>query len=129
MATTTDERDHAGGFGVVDPFARVFAAVSTELGAVADATMWALDDARLSRRLGEALAAQAAADELVARLVGEVDDRDLGRQCGASSTRAHLVASFRMSRRAAGETVARARGFGSGPYPAVLLLHYCSVDD
>ncbi len=54
MATATDERDHPGGFGVVDPFARVFAAVSTE-----------------------------------------------------------LVASYRMSRRAAGETVARARGFGA----------------
>ncbi len=113
MATTTDERDHTGGFGLVDPFARAFAAVSTELGAVADATTWALDDARLSRRLGEALAVQAAADELVARLVGEIDGRDLGRQCGASSTRAHLVATFRMSRRAAGETVARARGFGA----------------
>ncbi len=107
MATTTDERDRTGGFGAGDPFARMLVAVSTEFVAAADAKPWVLDDERLSRRLSEALAVQAAADELVARLVGEVDSRDLGRQAGASSTRAHLVANYRMSRRAAGEAVAR----------------------
>ena len=73
------------------------------------APVWSLDDRRLGYRLGEALAVQAACDELIARLVGQVDDRDLGRLCGASSTRAHLVANFRVSTGAAAGLLAQAR--------------------
>ncbi len=75
----------------------------------ADPPVWSLDDRRLGDRLGEALAVRARADELVARLVGQVDDRDLGRQSGASSTRAHLVSNYRVSTGAAAGLLAQAR--------------------
>ncbi|MEJ7690536.1 MAG: DUF222 domain-containing protein [Nocardioidaceae bacterium] len=74
-----------------------------------DAPVWSLDDARLSRRLGQALAVRARVDELVARLVGHVDERDLGKVAGASSTKAHLVASYRVSGAAAAGLVSQAR--------------------
>ncbi len=75
----------------------------------AEAPVWSLDDRRLEERLGEALAVKASLDELIARLVGQVDDRDLGRQSGASSTRAHLVANYRVSTGAAAGLLAQAR--------------------
>ncbi len=84
-------------------------ALDEDLGKAVDAPVWSLDDARLSRRLGEALAVKARLDELVARLVGEVDERDLGRQCGASSTKAHLVASYRVSGGAAAGLLSQGR--------------------
>ncbi len=67
------------------------------------------DDHRLQTRLGQALAAKASLDELIARLVGQVDQRDLAAVAGASSTRAHLVTSWRMSPGAAAGLVAQAR--------------------
>ncbi|MBA2774420.1 MAG: hypothetical protein H0U36_10315 [Nocardioidaceae bacterium] len=82
-------------------------ALDEDLDKAVDAPVWSLDDARLSMRLGEALAVRARMDELVARLVGEVDGRDLGRQCGASSTKAHLVASYRVSGAAAAGLLSR----------------------
>ena len=48
-------------------------------------------------------------DELLARLVGEADDRGLAGRHGASSTRAHLMATYRMSAGEAGRTVKAAR--------------------
>ncbi|MBA2773993.1 MAG: hypothetical protein H0U36_08105, partial [Nocardioidaceae bacterium] len=54
-------------------------ALDEDLDKAVDAPVWSLDYARLSMRLGEALAVRARMDELVARLVGEVDERDLGR--------------------------------------------------
>ncbi len=74
-----------------------------------DAPAWSLDDRRVQTRLGEALAVRAQLDELVARLVGQVDDRGLGRAGGASSTKAHLVAGYRMSGGAAAGLMAQAR--------------------
>ncbi len=82
----------------------------------ADAPVWSLDDRRLGSRLGEALAVKASVDELIARLVGQVDDRDLGRQGGALSTRAHLVANYRVSTgAAAGSARASPLYVGAGP--------------
>jgi len=85
------------------------AALDDVLAKAVDAPVWSLDDARLSRRLAEALAVRARVDELVARLVGHVDERDLAKVMGASSTKAHLVASYRVSGAAAAGLVSQAR--------------------
>jgi hypothetical protein len=58
-----------------DPFAGVLAGVAEQLGAVVDVPMFGLDDTRLQARLGGVLAVRARVEELVARLVKEVDDR------------------------------------------------------
>ncbi|MDQ3484596.1 MAG: HNH endonuclease [Actinomycetota bacterium] len=92
-----------------DGFGRALAAVDTGLDQLADATVWSLDDARVEARLGQALHAKARLDESIARLVGQVDDRDLARQAGASSTRAHLIATHRLSAGAAAGLVSQAR--------------------
>ena len=84
-------------------------ALDEDLDKAVDAPVWSLDDARLSQRLGEALAVRARVDELVARLVGHVDERDLGAKAGASSTKAHLVAFYRVSGAAAAGLVSQAR--------------------
>ena len=63
--------------GIDDAFGRGFAGVRRELGDLVDTPTWSLDDNRLDTRIGEALAVRAAADELVARLVAEADDRNL----------------------------------------------------
>ncbi len=59
--------------------------------------------------IGDALAIRAAADELVARLVAEADDRNLPHRYGASSTRAHLMTAHRMSAGEAFRTVRTAK--------------------
>ncbi len=74
-----------------------------------DVPTWSLDDARLNDRLAEALSVKAANDELISRLVREVDERDLASKSGASSTRAHLIAAHQMSAAEATRTVATAR--------------------
>jgi hypothetical protein len=84
---------------------------------LADAGVWSLDDARLEVRLGQALAVRAGVDEVIARLVGQVDDRDLARTAGASSTQAYLMARLRMSRSAAAETLAQARSMTDATEP------------
>ncbi len=84
-------------------------ALDEDLDKAVDAPVWSLDDARLSQRLGQALAVRARVDELVARLVGHVDERDLGTKAGASSTKAHLVASYRVSGAAAAGLLSQAR--------------------
>jgi len=45
------------------------------LDTVVDAPVWSLDDARVHTRLAQGLAVRASMDELVARLVAQVDDR------------------------------------------------------
>ena len=59
--------------------------------------VWVLDDKGLDTRMADALAVRAAADELVARLAGEMDDRGHAKRLGGSSTRAHLVGTHRLS--------------------------------
>ena len=95
--------------GIDDAFGRGFAGVRRDLGDLVDTPTWSLDDSRLDRRLGEALAAKAALDEVVARLVAEADDRNLPHRHGASSTRAHLMTAHRMSAREASRTVRTAK--------------------
>ncbi|MGA9344637.1 MAG: hypothetical protein WBV37_06010, partial [Nocardioidaceae bacterium] len=95
--------------GIDDAFGRTFAGVRRELADLVDTPTWSLDDAPLDTRISEALAVRAAADELVARLVAEADDRNLPRRCGASSTRAHLMTAHRMSAGEATRTVRTAK--------------------
>ncbi len=75
----------------------------------ADASEWSLDDRRVETRLAQALAVRAQVDELVARLVSQVEDRDLGGAAGASSTKAHLVMAYRLSGGAAAGLLAQSR--------------------
>ncbi|MFY9913020.1 MAG: DUF222 domain-containing protein, partial [Nocardioidaceae bacterium] len=95
--------------GIDDAFGRGFAGVRRDLGDLVDTPTWSLDDSRLDRRLGEALAAKAALDEVVARLVAEADDRNLPHRHGASSTRAHLMTAHRMSAGEASRVVRTAK--------------------
>ncbi len=78
------------------------------LDTVADAPVWSLDDNRLQARLAQGLAVKAGVDELIARLVGQVDDRDLAKTTGSSSTRAHLMATHRVSAGAAASMLTQA---------------------
>ncbi len=95
--------------GADDAFGRGFAGVRRELADLVDTPTWSLDDNRLDRRISEALAVRAAADELVARLVAEAADRNLAHRHGASSTRAHLMTAHRMSAGEASRTVRTAK--------------------
>ncbi len=95
--------------GIDDAFGRGFAAARRDLGDLVDTPTWSLDDKRLDCRLGEALAAKATLDEVVARLVAEADDRNLPHRYGASSTRAHLMTAHRMSAGEASRTVRTAQ--------------------
>ncbi|MGA9345396.1 MAG: DUF222 domain-containing protein, partial [Nocardioidaceae bacterium] len=95
--------------GIDDAFGRTFAGVRRDLADLVDTPTWSLDDARLDTRISEALAVRAAADELVARLVSEADDRNLPRRYGASSTRTHLMTAHRMSAGEATRTVRTAK--------------------
>ncbi len=95
--------------GIDDAYGRGFADVRSRLADLVDTPTWSLDDARLDQRIGDALAARAAIDEVVARLVGEADDRNLPHRHGASSTRAHLMTTHRMSAGEASRTVRTAK--------------------
>ncbi len=95
--------------GIDDAFGRGFAGARHELADLVDTPTWSLDDSRLDRRISEALAVRAAADELVARLVAEAADRNLPHRYGASSTRAHLMTAHRMSAGEASRTVRTAK--------------------
>lgn len=75
----------------------MLAAPREQLGDLVDVQTWSLDDTRLAERFAQVAALRASADELMARMAGEMDDRGLAKRHGASSTRAHLMASFRMS--------------------------------
>ncbi len=88
MSTTQDPPPTVG---IDDAYGRTFADVRSRLADLVDAPTWSLDDARLDRRISDALALKAQVDELTARLVGEADDRNLPHRHGASSTRAHLM--------------------------------------
>ncbi len=106
MSTTQDPPPTVG---IDDAYGRTVADVRSRLADLVDTPTWSLDDARLDQRIGEALAARAAIDEVVARLVGEADDRNLPHRHGASSTRAHLMTTHRMSAGEASRTVSTAR--------------------
>ncbi len=109
MSNSTPNSPSSGRPLPSDQVGACLVALDDVLDKAVDAPVWSLDDARLSRRLGQALAVRARVDELVARLVGHVDERDLGAKAGASSTKAHLVASYRVSGAAAAGLVSQAR--------------------
>ncbi len=115
--TNTNEVPLTDGIG--DVFGRVLAVVSDELADLVDAPAWSLDDARLDRRLAEALSVRAAVDQVIGELVGEMDDRHLATQVGASSTRAHLVGAHRLSRAEAARVTTAARQLHGGGRSAV----------
>jgi hypothetical protein len=75
---------------------------------IAEIPVFALTDATLDARLAAALQARAAADEMVARLVGEADSAGTARRAGCPSTRAWLIGQHSMSPRDAARTVAHA---------------------
>ncbi len=106
MSTTQDPPPTVG---IDDAYGRTFADVRSRLADLVDTPTWSLDDARLDQRISDALAARAAIDEVVARLVGEADDRNLPHRHGASSTRAHLMTTHRMSAGEASRTVRTAK--------------------
>jgi hypothetical protein len=99
----------SAGAGLGDPFEMVLAGVREELGDLVDVPVWSLDDGALDARFDAAVAARAAVDEVLARMAAEMDDRGMAARRGASSTRAHLVASHRLSRAEASRVVAAAR--------------------
>ncbi len=115
MSTTIRKRetDRSGGAngagGAGDVFGRVLSQVRAELSELVDAAVWSLDDARLETRLGQVLAVRASVDELAARFVSQLDDRDLAGAAGGSSTQAYLMAAYRMPRGAAAGLVASPR--------------------
>jgi hypothetical protein len=101
-----------GRSGIDDAVGSVIAAARLDLASLVDTPVWSLDDARVQDRLAETLALRAQVDELVARLVGQVEDRHLASTVGASSTRAWMMARHRMSAAEATRIVHTARGLG-----------------
>ncbi len=95
--------------GIDDAFGRGFAGARRELADLVDTPTWSLDDTRLDKRIGDVLGLKAQVDELAARLVAEVDDRNLPHLYGASSTRAYLMTTHRMSAGEASRTVGTAK--------------------
>ena len=77
---------------------RVLGRVADEFKGTIDAPVWSLDDQGLDARLAQVMAVRAAVDELAARLVGEMDDRDHAIRLGGSSMKAHLMSTHRLSR-------------------------------
>src|SRR4051812_33006039 len=80
-----------------DLIGRTLVHVRDDFKSLVDAPVWSLDDKRLDARFAEAAAVRAAADELMARLAGEMDDRGHAKRLGDSSTHAHLVGTHRLS--------------------------------
>lgn len=92
-----------------DAVGRVLARTAQEFASGVDVPVWSLDGRTLDARIGQAIAVRAAADELLARLVGEAEERHLARQLGAASTQSHLVGAHRMSTAEAGRVTRAAR--------------------
>ncbi len=109
MSSSTIDAAGASAPAPADALDAALAAVTLALADVVDMPTFALDDTSLRGRLTRTLAAQASVGELLARLVREVDDRDLATRAGASSTRAYLQAAHRMSRGVAVALVAGAQ--------------------
>jgi hypothetical protein len=84
-------------------------AIHGAIAELADVASAAFDDRCLDARLEAALAAQAAVDELVARIAGEVDVAGVAVRAGCPSTRAWLTARHRLSRGEAKRLLGRAR--------------------
>jgi hypothetical protein len=99
----------AGPTGVDDAFGSVLAAVRGQLGDLVDTATWSLDPDRLDARIRDAVAARAAADQVLARLVAEADHRGTAGRHGAASTRTHLMTAYQMSAPEAARVLKTAR--------------------
>ncbi len=104
--TTTDDTTTRVGAAPADPFAACVSAMGTALAAVADTPAWTLSEVAVQERLGEVLAVRARVEELTARLLASVSERELPSLAGASSMRAWLMATRGLSRQDAGRLVA-----------------------
>src|SRR3954471_9859680 len=80
-----------------DLIGRTLVHVRDDFKNLVDAPVWSLDDKGLDARMADALAVRAEADELVARLAGEMEARGHAKRLGGSSTHAHLVGTHRLS--------------------------------
>ncbi|MDX6297626.1 MAG: hypothetical protein QOI51_1483, partial [Nocardioidaceae bacterium] len=78
------------------------------LASVVDVPAWTLGEDAVQQRLSEALRVRAGVDELVARLTASILGRELPRLAGASSGRAWLMATHRMSAPEAARLVTQA---------------------
>jgi hypothetical protein len=62
-----------------------------------DAPVWSLEESALEQRFAQATAVKAAAEEMMARLAAEMDDRRVPGRLGARSLFTHLLGGHRMS--------------------------------
>lgn len=67
-----------------DPFGPMLMRVADEFTSTIDTPVWSLDDKRLDERFAQVKAVRAAADELAARLAGEMSARGHAQRLGAS---------------------------------------------
>src|SRR6478752_8786241 len=104
---TSDATRPGGGAGAAagDEFESAFVSIASALDGVTSVPAWSLGEQAVQARLGEALALRSRLAEVTARLVASASDRELPRLAGASSTRAWLMATHRVSAQDAGRLV------------------------
>jgi hypothetical protein len=98
-----------------DPVEQTLSVIAAALGSLADAPAWVLTDGQVRQRFADVLAVRARVEELTARLVRSICDRDLPRLAGASSTRAWLVGAHGLSGRDAARLVVEAAAHPGDP--------------
>jgi hypothetical protein len=99
----------------LDPIGVVLEDLAAGLGSVVAEAVWPLTDDQAKDRLGRVLAFRAGVEELTARLVRSVMDRDLPRLAGASSMRAWLMGTHGVSGPDAGRLVAEGNAHPGDP--------------
>src|SRR6476619_6388787 len=98
-----------GPSGIGDAFGSLLTEAHESVLQLVDAPIWSRDDAGLTDAFATAAALRASADEVMGRLAADMDDRDIATSQGASSTRAHLMAAYRMSAADASRTLRTTR--------------------
>ena len=96
------------------PVTAVIGQVAAELASVRDAAVWQLGDAELGVAVRAAGALVGGVQELLLRLVGEADVRDLTGRAGAPTPAAWLRAELNCPPRAAKDAVRVAAGLRAG---------------
>ena len=113
--------DDASGAGAVqgcllpDDLRAALDDVVAGLGKGAGVEPWRLTDAQVCRAFGELLGVRARVEALTARVLSSLEERDIPRLHGASSTHPWLRDVHGLSRQDSGRLVREARVFGSGP--------------
>ncbi|MGI8900584.1 MAG: DUF222 domain-containing protein [Nocardioides sp.] len=95
--TTTDDSTRRTGAGAAEPFAACVSSIRSALDAVTDTPAWTLSEVAVQDRLADLLGLRARVEELTARLLRSVSEREVPRLAGASSTRAWLMATRGLS--------------------------------